>query len=318
VNFDDEDAAAANDKELKAMSSTKGYKSLFAKTRSPKYTNSSAAIWAGLQLNAAMMKLRTSWLNNARANGAWTPPNDVVGKLARTLEKGGGGGVESPLQTKDSEDDDDDNTPLPDDPPTLLQKDVHDACVRASFSCIKLFDLIPQFAQRSRSIQLSELIIRQLLAGENDDILQELDTIVVHLRREMTAKAIRDNSEALRRRMSEGHGPNLMDALFYMPQQVDGKAHRGYEKWRMAEVDFDCVSISAKFKKRMKDKRDLDLKIKAYAQSTKAIQRYFKHTKNRRLEMAHKKDVKAAIKLYVEFLKALTPEKIREINKTNI
>lgn len=36
------------------------------------------------------------------------------------------------------------------------------------------------------------------------------------------------------------------------------------------------------------------------------------------VEMAHKKDVKAAIKLYVEFLKALTPEKIREINKTNI
>ena len=31
-------------------------------------------------------------------------------------------------------------------------------------------------------------------------------------------------------------------------------------------------------------------------------------------EMAHKKDVKACIKLFVEFLKALTPEKINEIN----
>ena len=35
------------------------------------------------------------------------------------------------------------------------------------------------------------------------------------------------------------------------------------------------------------------------------------------VEMAHKKDVKSAIKLFVEFLKALTPEKIREI-KGNI
>jgi len=33
------------------------------------------------------------------------------------------------------------------------------------------------------------------------------------------------------------------------------------------------------------------------------------------VESAHKKDVKYAIKLYVEFLKALTPEKIDEINK---
>ena len=33
------------------------------------------------------------------------------------------------------------------------------------------------------------------------------------------------------------------------------------------------------------------------------------------VEMAHKKDVKYAIKLYVEFLKALTPEKILSINK---
>jgi hypothetical protein len=268
VNFDDPDAAAANDEELKAMSSTKGFKSLFAKTRSPKYTNSSAAMWAGLHLNAAMMQLRTSWLNNARANGAWTPSNNVAEKLARTFERGGG--VEIPLQTKDCEEDDDDNTTVPVNPPTLLQKDVHDACVRASFSCIRLFNLIPQCAQRSRSIQLSDNIMRNLLAGENEDILRELDAIVVQLRREMTAKAIRDNSEALRRRLNEGHGPNLMDALFYMPQQVDGKAHRGYEKWRMAEVDFDCVSISAKFKKRMKDKRDLSLKIQAFAQSTKA------------------------------------------------
>ena len=33
------------------------------------------------------------------------------------------------------------------------------------------------------------------------------------------------------------------------------------------------------------------------------------------VEMAHKKDVKYAIKLFVEFLKALTPEKINKINK---
>ncbi|MDC1282472.1 M20/M25/M40 family metallo-hydrolase [bacterium] len=33
------------------------------------------------------------------------------------------------------------------------------------------------------------------------------------------------------------------------------------------------------------------------------------------IEMAHKKDVKYAIKLFVEFLKALTPEKINKINK---
>jgi putative aminopeptidase FrvX len=32
------------------------------------------------------------------------------------------------------------------------------------------------------------------------------------------------------------------------------------------------------------------------------------------VEMAHKKDVKTCIKLFVEFLKALTPEKINEIN----
>jgi putative aminopeptidase FrvX len=33
------------------------------------------------------------------------------------------------------------------------------------------------------------------------------------------------------------------------------------------------------------------------------------------VEMAHKKDVKACIKLFVEFLKALTPEKIDQINR---
>jgi putative aminopeptidase FrvX len=33
------------------------------------------------------------------------------------------------------------------------------------------------------------------------------------------------------------------------------------------------------------------------------------------VEMAHKKDVKYAIELYVEFLKALTPDKINTINK---
>jgi putative aminopeptidase FrvX len=33
------------------------------------------------------------------------------------------------------------------------------------------------------------------------------------------------------------------------------------------------------------------------------------------LEMAHKKDIKACITLFVEFLKALTPEKIKSINK---
>ena len=32
------------------------------------------------------------------------------------------------------------------------------------------------------------------------------------------------------------------------------------------------------------------------------------------VEMAHKKDVKAAIKLYVEFLKDLTPNQIEKIN----
>ena len=32
------------------------------------------------------------------------------------------------------------------------------------------------------------------------------------------------------------------------------------------------------------------------------------------VEMAHKEDVKNCIKLYVEFLKALTPAKIKEIN----
>jgi len=32
------------------------------------------------------------------------------------------------------------------------------------------------------------------------------------------------------------------------------------------------------------------------------------------VECAHKKDVKYAIKLFVEFLKALTPNKINEIN----
>ena len=32
------------------------------------------------------------------------------------------------------------------------------------------------------------------------------------------------------------------------------------------------------------------------------------------VEMAHKNDVESAINLYVEFLKALTPEKIDDIN----
>ena len=32
------------------------------------------------------------------------------------------------------------------------------------------------------------------------------------------------------------------------------------------------------------------------------------------VEMAHKKDVKYAIKLFIEFLKALTPEKINKFN----
>lgn len=32
------------------------------------------------------------------------------------------------------------------------------------------------------------------------------------------------------------------------------------------------------------------------------------------VEMAHKEDVETCIELYIEFLKALTPEKIDEIN----
>ena len=35
------------------------------------------------------------------------------------------------------------------------------------------------------------------------------------------------------------------------------------------------------------------------------------------VEMAHKDDVETCIELYIEFLKALTPEKIDEINKRN-